>query len=326
MRLFDSNATNSANTLQPNLRASTTDAPEGANVVGVSTLPDVRLSRRPASKLLLNTNIERIDRNQIWIHDTCVTGEVVIDCRGPCRAAIRSKGGCGYQKFYGFEIELAKPWPDDAPIVMDSLADQADGYRFIYSLPFTQNRVLVELTQFSEHTEISRNASLHEVSAYIAAKTDSEWQIIREECGCLPMPWNRAVTPAATIPLRGGYAGGWFHAATGYSVPLAVRWADAVARSSADRVFDAVNGLRNEHLSRAHQARFLNRLLFRLVQPDRRHEIFRRFYRALPDETIERFYAHRFTPGDLLRILVGRPPSRLTPIQFLKSFASEVMP
>ena len=78
-----------------------------------------------------------------------ISGSLVIDCRGP---SFRRQvfAGCGYQKFFGFEIELSEDWPEREPIIMDALADQQDGFRFLYTLPFTPRRVLVEDTRFSD--------------------------------------------------------------------------------------------------------------------------------------------------------------------------------
>ena len=122
--------------------------------------------------------------------------------------------------------------------------------------------------------------------------------------------------------LAGGYAGGWYHAATGYSMPLAVRFAELVARASPDRLAAEVASAVTEDRLRRGFARFLNRLLFCLVTPKDRWKIFRRFYRVLPEERIARFYAHRFTFTDAARIMIGWPPMGLAPIRFARSFVS----
>lgn len=279
-----------------------------------------RSLRRPTSQLLLETAVDRLTATAISIGDREIHGDVVVDCRGPARAMQQGSSSAGFQKFYGFEVELAEPWPLALPTVMDSCLSQADGFRFVYSLPLTRRRVLVEHTQFSADPRCDRTFCLDSVREYMARITPSRWQLIREESGCLPMPWDHAQLPSAETPLRGGYAGGWFHAATGYSLPLAARWADVVAQTPAAGVATAIGRLAEEHRGRAQQARFLNRLLFRLVPPPRRYEIFRRFYRVLSEPAIARFYAHQFSGRDLTRILIGCPPSRLTPVSFLKSF------
>jgi lycopene beta-cyclase len=135
------------------------------------------------------------------------------------------------------------------------------------------------------------------------------------------MPYAAAASrPGPT--LAGGYAGGWYHAATGYSMPLAVRFAELVARARPNEVAAAIAAAAAEDRVRRSFTRFLNRLLFCLVRPADRWKIFRRFYRVLPEERIARFYAHRFTFIDAARIVIGWPPSGLAPIRFARSFVS----
>jgi len=244
-------------------------------------------------------------------------GKNVIDCRGQAPSTI---AGAGFQKFYGLEIELDEDWPDRLPVLMDANVDQSDGFRFLYVLPFTRRRVLVEDTRFSDSNSLLKADSLEQIKAFLERRSVSKWRVLREEEGCLPMPFTSAFKPTASDQLAGGFAGGWFHAATGYSFPLAARFADVVASATPHSVHQRVLQLAKENRFQSSFSRFLNRLLFRLVSPKRRSEVFRRFYNALPNTTIERFYAHTFTKTDAARILFGRPPRGLTPVRFLQSF------
>jgi lycopene beta-cyclase len=135
------------------------------------------------------------------------------------------------------------------------------------------------------------------------------------------MPYAKPAERAGPSP-AGGYAGGWYHAATGYSMPLAVRFAELVARAEPDRVAAEVAAAAARERLRMGFSRFLNRLLFCLVSAEDRWKIFHRFYRTLPEERIARFYAHRFTVTDAARIVIGRPPAGLAPLRFARSFVS----
>lgn len=126
--------------------------------------------------------------------------------------------------------------------------------------------------------------------------------------------------PGSGLPtLAGGYRGAWFHAATGYSFPMAIAVAELVAKTPKELLSVALQQLGQEHKNRALFARFLNRLLFDLVKPKTRYQIFRRFYKVLDEASIARFYSHRFTRLDAFRIVVGLPPGGLRPIHFLRS-------
>lgn len=254
---------------------------------------------------------------------TSATGEVlagrcVIDARG----AVAATEACGWQTFLGLEVELAAPWPDALPTVMDATVPQDDGYRFVYVLPLGPTRLLVEETHFADAPTLNADRLRRRVAAYLTAAGARDWRIVREESGALPMPWAGS-TPAAGTPLRAGTAGGWFHPATGYSFPAALRLALAVAAVPPDRATKAAAALAGRLNWRFRFARVLNRLLFRAVRPADRWRLFRRLYRTLPDATLARFYALEFTAADAARVLVGRPPP-LDPVRLFSR--PEVLP
>ena len=232
-----------------------------------------------------------------------INGRCVIDSRGPRPTT----GGCGYQKFLGLEVETDSPWPDHLPVVMDASVAQHDGFHFIYTLPLTPTRVLVEDTYFSDTPGLDHPLARQRVERYLGERV-SGWRVIREESGVLPMPWQPCPPPPAGGSLVGGYAGGWFHPATGYSFPVALRFALAVAAEPPEGAAAAADALARRLRQRWRFARFLNRLLFQLVPPDARWQVFARLYRTLPPAVLNRFYALEFTAADAARIIIGRPP------------------
>ena len=273
-------------------------------------------------QLLTSTAVATVNSHTVITEEGAeFHGDLIMDCRGPSPTS-SSVRGVGYQKFLGLEIELGEDqpvWPDDIPILMDARTEQEDGFRFLYVLPFNRRHLLIEDTCFSDDPNIDEQAFLTRIRHYLESYSISAWRIVRREQGCLPMPFTATWMPQAATPLAGGYLGGWFHAATGYSFPLAVRVAEAVASAPPRDAAQALRELASKHRRRAEFARFLNRLLFRLVRPETRWQIFRRFYQVLSEDAICRFYAHEFTAGDAARIVVGWPPRGLTPIRFFRT-------
>lgn len=232
-----------------------------------------------------------------------LSGRCVIDARGPTR----THDGSGYQKFFGLEVETDEPWPDRFPVVMDATVEQTDGFHFVYTLPLAPNRVLVEDTYFSDTPDLDRGTTRTQVERYLGERVGG-WRVIREESGVLPMPWQPEPRRNGPGPLVGGYAGGWFHPATGYSFPVALRFALAVASVPPEGAARAAAELARRLRFRWRFARFLNLLLFRLVPPDSRWQVFARLYRTLPPGVLARFYALDFSAADAARMVVGRPP------------------
>jgi len=278
------------------------------------------LAQQAHHRILTNTTVDEIAPARVTLSDgRRIDATAVIDNRGPAPLNVGNFAG-GFQKFWGFELELNTDWTHANPIIMDDEIDQQDGFRFIYTLPFERRRVLVEDTRFSNTPSIDREECLVRVGNYVDSRGYRDWRIVREEQGVLPMPTGGSFPGSGLPMLAGGYRGGWFHAATGYSFSMALQVAHCVATNPADRLPQVLRQLSHEHAWRAKFARFLNRLLFELVKPQTRYQIFRRFYRVLDEPSIARFYGHRFTPFDAFRMVVGIPPMGLRPFQFLRSY------
>lgn len=295
-------------------------------------LVDEIVNANDRSQLLTGVSAIDIDARSVRLDDGRIfTADVVVDNRGPDSQS-RTEFHGGYQKFWGFEFELDVDWPDTNPMVMDDSVDQSDGFRFLYVLPFTRRRVMIEDTRFSNSTDLDRGECLRHVQAYLQRRGAKAGRIVREEQGVLPMPIDHHHRPSVqwdrSRAIQGGYVGGWFHAATGYSFPMAAEVAQTVAsvRSVTNRdlaIRDALQTLADQHSFQASFGRFLNRLLFELVRPKSRYQIFQRFYRVLSEERIARFYAHRFRRCDAARIVIGMPPTGLQPFRFVRSFRQQ---
>jgi len=237
-------------------------------------------------------------------------GTAVIDGSGP-----RDARGMvlGFQKFVGRELRMDRPHGVDCPVIMDATVSQHDGYRFVYLLPFSDHRLLIEDTCYSDAQDLPEAAFGSRIDAYI---DDHGWQtarVEREERGVLPILLAGdfgAFWPESDPVARAGLRAGLFHPVTGYSLPMAMRLADAVAAAW------PLAGPGLAALTREHARRFwrdtgffrrLNRMLFRSGRPDQRYRVLERFYR-LPEPLVTNFYAARLTLAEKCRILIGKPP------------------
>ena len=253
----------------------------------------------------VSANVTEVGANHV------VAGEefhaaAVIDARGPEQG---TPSDCGWQKFLGQELRLAAPHDLDRPILMDATLPQTDGFRFMYVLPLAPDRLLVEDTYFSDTAYLDAAALRTEIAAY--ARRWDVAAVEREEVGVLPLPW-RAQAAAASAPVIGGYAGGWFHPVTGYSFPIAARLAARIASVPAAELYrGALDELVAAHNRQLGFALRLNKMLFHWFRPHRRFHVLERFYR-LPEAVIRRFYALELTAIDRARILIGRPPRGLS--------------
>ncbi|WP_299361575.1 lycopene beta-cyclase CrtY [uncultured Paracoccus sp.] len=238
-----------------------------------------------------------------------LTAPCVIDATGviPRRYLV-----LGWQKFVGVELDTEQPHGRQRPIIMDATVDQRDGYRFVYTLPFGPQRILIEDTRYADGPRLDESDFDDGIAAYAAAQGWSG-TTRRRERGVLPIAmafdsaafWRDAAGGAVPVGMRAAL----FHPVTGYSLPLAALVADLVAATPGDSatVLAAVRELALDMARRQRFLRLLSRMLFKGAAPDARRAVLERFYR-LPEPLIERFYAGNLTVADQARILVGKPP------------------
>lgn len=240
-----------------------------------------------------------------------IAADAVIDARGPGRWAGLD---LGWQKFVGRTYRFEAPHGFQYPVIMDARVDQRSGYRFVYTLPFTDTDLMVEDTYYSTSAVLDVPAVGREVDGYVGKAGLPHANLRGEETGVLPVVlggslsalWPSLEPPVARLGLRGGF----FHPTTGYSLPDAVSNALLLARQ-ADMSSRALHLLFKERARRLWDERgfyrMLNRMLFHAAEPSRRYRVLEHFYR-LPEPLIARFYAGRLTALDKARILSGRPP------------------
>lgn len=221
----------------------------------------------------------------------------------------------GFQKFLGLEVEFAAPHGLEAPVIMDATVPQRDGYCFIYLLPFSPTRMLIEETYYSDGHDLSPETLEENIRGYAAARGWEITEVVRREQGVLPIAltldaealWRDLPDTAVPIGLRAHL----FHPVTGYSLPTVVETAERIAAHTGPLTTAALRAvLRDQVISTAKRnvfLRMLNRMLFRAAEPERRYLVLQRFY-GLREGLIERFYAGRPTLADKARILAGKPP------------------
>ena len=141
-------------------------------------------------------------------HD--VSPSLVFDTRPP-----RAPAGAMLQHFAGMEVEVDRPVFDpQTAILMDFRVDQSHGMHFMYVLPFSPTRALLESTMFSPSVmplEYYKEA----IESYLFRHHNANiQQVICEEQGVIPMGSLGLHDPA--IPGLGAN-GGAIRPASGYT-------------------------------------------------------------------------------------------------------------
>jgi len=267
-----------------------------------AVLPEARIFTASAVEVAHN-NVRLDNGALLW-------GRTVLDTRGLSAepAGLR----CGWQKFVGQSLTIPAGHGLDRPVVMNACVDQADGYRFLYCLPFSPTELFVEDTYYSNSPDLDPVELERRIAAYADARG---WQLSatgRRESGVLPVVMGGDFDrfwPATDRVARGGVRAGLFHPLTSYSLSDAVRFASWLAREAPldARLGVATREYARRHWRRGRFDRLLARMLLRAADPPRRYRVLEHFYR-LPSPLIARFYAGHSTLADRIRILAGKPP------------------
>ncbi|MEQ8623261.1 MAG: lycopene cyclase family protein [Thalassobaculaceae bacterium] len=224
----------------------------------------------------------------------------IVDTRPP-----RPLPGILLQHFVGWETETDRAAFDPTRVtLMDFDVDQSDGLQFLYVLPYSETRALVEATVLS--TSVWPQAAYDFVlTRYLQSRfglTEGDRTILRRETGVLPMGPTQPVANAGTI--RIGSAGGALRMSSGYGFHFIQRQADVVAESllgSGDRP-PAVP-------TRGWLTRWMDRVFLEAVQrrPDQAPIYFRRMLTGAGADVFARFMMDRASLADAATVVASLP-------------------
>jgi lycopene beta-cyclase len=266
------------------------------------------------------------DLGEVILSDGTAGVEVQTD-RGPLRARRvvdtrpRRTRALLYQCFSGVEIDhggmLASPESSakagatvgpaaeatpDAVGLMTRMRSGADGLAFVYVLPLSPTRALVEWTRFSP-VPVAQSVVAAERDAELVAMGLSEATVVREEGGILPMGRVDAPQPTIAGVVLAGITGGALRDASGYAFLRIQRWAAACADSLARGEAPA------PHPVEPWVRRQMDRIFLQAVRahPERTAEYFMAMATGAAPKRLLRFLTDRATVGDLIGIIASLP-------------------
>jgi lycopene beta-cyclase len=123
-----------------------------------------------------------------------------------------------HQQFHGLFIETEnKVFNTEAAVLMDFIGNQQNAVTFMYVLPFTANKALLEITRFTSSLNINHEADEMILQDYIKNQYKTNFQIISKESGVLPMTDYRFRRENSNSVIPIGIAAGMMKPSTGYA-------------------------------------------------------------------------------------------------------------
>ena len=118
------------------------------------------------------------------------------------------------QVFKGLFVEFKEPLKDFIPTLMDF--SNKDKFHFIYSLPMGSNQYLFESTYYSV-SKIDKTQMTTEVHEYIKKTYTTQYSVIREEYGEIPLSTKVNLNMSDSNIINIGIPAGSTRASTGYT-------------------------------------------------------------------------------------------------------------
>ncbi|MGB5238579.1 MAG: lycopene cyclase family protein [Flavobacteriaceae bacterium] len=135
------------------------------------------------------------------------------------------------QHFVGWFVETDKPVFDDkAPTFMDFSIPQRGNTRFMYVLPFSSSRALLEYTLFSSQP-LEKHEYEDAIASYLEQHYDNtNYKILEKEHGNIPMTCFDFESQNTDRLVHIGTAGGWAKPSTGYTFKNSMKFSSKLVR------------------------------------------------------------------------------------------------
>ncbi len=217
------------------------------------------------------------------------------------------------QHFKGWLIETEENNFDvDCPTFMDFNIHQKNDCRFVYVLPFSSNKALVEYTGFSPK-RIDDEEYDAELTSYIKLNLKIEnYKVLEEEQGEIPMFESEFVNLFGNRVINIGTSGGSSKASTGFTFYFVQKHISELVKSLA-------NG---SPISFARKPKYLyyDRILMDVIDKKKMpaSEIFETLFKKIPTPTILAFLNEESSLLQELRIMNSVPKLKFVPAALRK--------
>jgi lycopene beta-cyclase len=213
-----------------------------------------------------------------------------------------------WQHFKGHLVEFeSNVFDENVARLMDFNVDQQGATGFMYVLPLTERKALVEYTLFSKNV-LNQAAYTDEINTYIEKHfPNTTYQIVHEEMGAIPMTTQSFAKSSAPIYVV-GTLGNAVKASTGYAFRFIQEQVQQIVKALEQG--DSPNT--EIHVTR-HQ--FYDSVLLHILDKNLMEgsEIFKRIFEKNKAETIFKFLANTSTIWEDIRIMKSLPTEIFLP-------------
>ena len=214
---------------------------------------------------------------------------------------IKSKKDDLWQHFGGIEIEVDKKTFDrEIMNLMDFDCEQKNSVHFFYTLPYSENRALIESTWLSNMTDETEKNYGDQLKNYIEKKLNiRNYKILYEEKGKIPLFYPSINDVKNEIPI--GTAGGMTRLSTGYTFLNIQDHSKYICKN-----FENLDKIKSFEIKRKYK--YLDKIFLKVLSkyPKRMPEIFYNMFTA-NNEKVVKFLSNKSNIIDDINIILKMP-------------------
>ncbi|MDI1242772.1 MAG: lycopene cyclase family protein [bacterium] len=208
-----------------------------------------------------------------------------------------------WQQFSGIEVETVQDtFEPGVATLMDFAVSHGDAIRFIYVLPFSRRRALVEFTVFHPSTVPFRNLR-NEAEMYLKkVYGESSWRAVGYENGRIPMVTSEIASNTSQNTTRIGISGGLARPSTGYAFASIHEHSRQIAMSLESGI--SIKDRKQSRLSKVLDRIFLSYLA---KNPEKASHLFLRISQRTDPDRFARFMMDTSSLLDKLAVIMSMP-------------------
>ena len=149
--------------------------------------------------------------------------------------SVKEKNGELTQNFFGINIETADHTFDEKKLTLMHFTQESDILHFIYILPFSHNRALVESTVFSKNV-LDEIWFREKINDYLKMNNINKFKEHGREKGVIPMFFCDVAKPLNNNIVNIGIRGGACKPSTGYAFSFLIKQIQLLNKSNKNHV------------------------------------------------------------------------------------------
>ena len=207
------------------------------------------------------------------------------------------------QHFYGVEVNFKKRIMNTDEVTLMDIQKKRNTFNFMYILPYTSRRALIETTYFSSNLH-SKNTYMKDIKNYLSKNFKGlEYNLKYSESGVIPMFKFNQINLKNYIKI--GTAGNWVKQSTGYSLQNSFIYSK--------QLVDCILQKKNLRIRVNPLTDFLDRIYCNFLKnnPDDSQQFFQMFFLKNQLKTIVNFLTNTVNSWEIFKIIISLPKIKL---------------